>query len=161
MHAFSVTDLAAVRENRVLRDAARLCRMINISERTWQSAAGIVALNLRLHGRADLGDRVLGLSLGTLTERNDLASTLEQLMLVRTKPSQALPGSDIRIDSLAGWQHREFFSALVPLYAEIGIAGAREMLDGIRGDTDKHAAMLELARRYQDEHLMALMPLEL
>jgi hypothetical protein len=62
---------------------------------------------------------------------------------------------------LAGWQHREFFSVLLPLYSEISINGASDLLDAVAHDRRKSDAVARLAGLYQDEQLMASMPIEL
>jgi hypothetical protein len=61
---------------------------------------------------------------------------------------------------MAGWQYREFFSVLLPLYAELGILGAADLLDLVRADSRKSMALALLAERYRDEDLMASIPIE-
>jgi hypothetical protein len=161
MHSFPLPELLAVRANHVLRCGAQLCRTTEVSERVWSSAAEVVALNLSLHDYAHLGDRLVSLAGRKTDELATLAAVIDQLVTDRTSPSWASAGRDIQINGLAGWQHREFFSVLVPVYADIGINGARDLLDAVATDERKNAAVHRLADLYQDENLITSMPIEL
>ena len=160
MHTFSLGELMAVRANQVLRSAAELCRTTDISEGAWTAAAEVMALNLSLQGHADLGDKLTELA-GNEAELARTAATISRLVTARTTPSLAEPGRDIQIEGLAGWQHREFFSVLLPLYADIGISGARQLLDEVAHDSHKSAAVRRLTQLYRSEDSMAYMPMEL
>jgi hypothetical protein len=161
MRGFAVSELAAVRESQVLRSAAELCRVTEASVRAWSAAAEIVALNLSLHDHFDLGQHLLGMANRSSGERAAVADGVERQLTARTMPSLAEPGHDIHVVGLAGWQHREFYSVLLRLYADIGITGAREMLNAIDHDKRKSAAIKRLAELYSDEGTVASLPLEL
>jgi hypothetical protein len=162
MHTFPLPELLAVRRNQVLRCAAELCRItVDVSERAWRAAAEVVALNLTLHDAADFGETIRSLA-GRRTEQlASMAVRIEQLVTAHTSPTWVLPSREIQISGLAGWQHREFFSVLIPLYSKIGINGASDLLDAVTHDRRKSDAVARLASLYQDEHLMASMPIEL
>ena len=161
MHPFPLPELLAVRRNRVLRSAAELCRTTDVSERAWRAAAEVVALNLTLHDATDLGETLISLA-GRKTEQlASVAAGIEQLVTAHTSPSWISPSREIQITGLAGWQHREFFSVLLPLYSKIGIDGASDLLDAVTHDRHRSGAVARLARLYQDELLMASMPVEL
>lgn len=160
MHTFPLTELLAIRASHVLRGARRLCRTTDLPEHSWKAAAEIVAANLILHEFPDLAERLLSQS-GRREALGDMAAAIDGLVEVRTSPSWVAAGRQIEIDGLAGWQHREFFSTLLPLYAEIGINGADDLLESIKRDDRKEAARIRLASLYQNEHLMASMPFEL
>jgi hypothetical protein len=161
MHSFPLSELLAVRANQVLRCAVKLCQATDVSHRTWYAAAEVVALNLSLHDYADLGETVLGLAGRRREELTHMAAMIEQMVTERTAPSWASAGREVPVIGLAGWQYREFFSVLLPLYADNGVAGASELLDLVNLDQRKRAALPQLAELYQDEHLMASMPIEL
>ena len=161
MHSFALSELLAVRGEQVLRSAADLCLIPQVSERTWAAAAEILALNLTLHDHGDVGRELERLAGRPAGDRASVAAEISQLVPGRTTPSWASANREVPLLGLAGWQYREFFSVLVPLYATIGIHGAAELLGQIDADEMKRDARDRLARLYQDEHLMALMPLEL
>lgn len=161
MHTFPLPELLSIRANQVLRAAARLCHAAGVSERAWAAAAEILALNLRLHDYDELGGQLLALAGRPDEERVDMATAIGQLVTDRTSPSWMSESSEAQLMGLAGWQYREFFSVLLPLYAQVGIDGAADLLNEIRDDGQKAFAVDRLKELYQDEHLMASMPFEL
>jgi hypothetical protein len=62
---------------------------------------------------------------------------------------------------LSGLQYREFFTMLLPLYDDIGVPGAAELLKAVREDESKRRAMERLSALYQDEDLMSSIPIEI
>ena len=90
-----------------------------------------------------------------------MVMAIGQLATDRTSPSWMSESREVQLMGLAGWQYREFFSVLLPLYAEVGIDGAADLLDVIRDDEHKTFAVGRLRELYQDEHRMASMPFEL
>jgi len=158
LHTFHLADLLEIRTSQILRSTAGLCRLTDISGRSWAIAAEILALNLTLHDQPELAERLMSMPEGG---RAEFAHALDQLVTTRTCPSLLEPGRDIEIAGLAGWQHRGFFSVLVRLYAEIGITGASELVGAINADGQKSAAVRRLAELYGDEDIMASIPMEL
>lgn len=161
MHSFPLPELLAIRENQVLRSAGQLCQLTGISDRTWAAAAEIMALNLALHDQVELGERIRDLAGRPAAEFAGMAATISQLVAERTSPSWASAGREVQLMGLAGWQYREFFHVLLPLYDKIGISGADDLLETINADRRKSADLARLAELYQDEHLMASIPVEL
>jgi len=157
MHPFRLSELMGIRANQILRSAAALCRSA-ASGSGWSVAAEVLSLNLCLHDQPELGARLMRMPEG---EREEFAHKIDQLVTTRTCPSLLEPGRDIEIAGLAGWQHREFFSVLVRLYADIGITGARELVREIDQDDEKSAAVRRLSELYADEDSMASVPMEL
>jgi hypothetical protein len=160
MHAFPLPELLSIRANQVLRTAARLCLTTGVSERARAAAAEIVALNLCLHDYDELGRQLLALAGRPDEERAQLAATIGQLVTDGTSPSWMSESREVRLMGLAGWQYREFFSVLLPLYAQVGIDGAADLLKAVGQDEHKAAAVGRLRELYEDEHLMASMPFE-
>jgi hypothetical protein len=161
MHTFRLSELLDVRASQILRSAAWLCRATGVSSTRLAAAAEVIELNLSLHDQEEVRERLSNLASYGRDEREIIAAEIEGLKAVPTCPSLVEPGRDIEIVGLAGWQHREFFSVLLPLYADIGITGARELLDEIDSDPRKSAAVKRLAEFYHDEDKMASLPAEL
>jgi hypothetical protein len=161
MHTFPLPELLSIRANQVLRTAARLCRAPGVSERAWAAAAEIVALNLCLHDYDELGKQLLALAGRSNEARAEMAMAIGQLATDRTSPSWMSESREVQLMGLAGWQYREFFSVLLPLYAQVGIDGAADLLEVISDDEHKSFALGRLSELYQDEHRMASMPFEL
>ena len=161
MHSYPLPELLTVRANQVLRLAAELCQTGGFSERAWSAARQVVALNLYLHDYPDLAEQILGLDAQRTDELAKTAAAVKRLVTEQTSPSWVAPIRQADLKGLAGSQYREFFSVLLPLYAEIGIDGADGLLGQVRSDGRKADAMVRLAELYQDEQLMAAMPIEL
>src|ERR1022692_3715398 len=153
--------LVTIRESQVMRSVVQLCQLPTVSERGWLAAAEVLAANLILHDHKDIGDRLLGLTYRQVNERRVMATNISQLVAERSTPSWASADREVRLLGLAGWQHREFFKVLLPLYAQTGIPGAVGLLERLKADELKSTARRRLAELYQDENFMALMPMEL
>jgi hypothetical protein len=161
MHPFRISELLAIRANQVLTAAVELCRRADLSARAFAIAADVLALNLTLHDRPDLADMILGLADGSAAERSAAAASMTDLLAERLAPSWVDPSREVLLQGLAGWHYREFFSVLLPLYAEIGIDEAAELSAAIDRDERRRAARDRLAELYQDEHVIAVLPQEL
>jgi hypothetical protein len=161
MHWFPLPELLAIRANQVLRSAARLCLTTGVSERAWTAASEVVTLNLLLHDYDELSERMRSLSGRQTKELAAMAADIRNLVTERTTPSWASASREVQLMGLAGWQYREFFSMLLPLYADIGIDGARDLFIHISADERKKAAVSRLAEIYHDGRLMGSMPIEL
>ena len=161
MHAFPLPELLSIRANQVLRSAADLCRAPVASSRIWRAAAGIVALNLSLHGHDDLGGVLVGLADQPVAARSRVAGQISDLVAEQATPGWALGDNEFRLTGLAGWQYREFFRVLLPLYARINVDGAVDLDREMRADRAKSAAIDHLHELYQNEDLISQMPIEL
>ncbi len=161
MHQFRLGELLAIRANQVLTSAVRVCRNAVISQRSFALAAEVLALNLVLHDRDDLAVTILGLIDEPAEERAAAAAAINELVVGRTAPSWMDPSRDVLLEGLAGWHYREFFSVLLPLYAEMGMDEAAELRDAIDADDNKRAARDRLSELYQDEDVVAGLPPDL
>jgi hypothetical protein len=160
MHLSRLRELLAIRLNQVLTSAASLCGRTDLSQRAFAAAAEVLALNLTLHDRSDLAELMLGLVDDPTADRGSVAATMSDLLAVQTAPSW-MDSQEVQVEGLAGWHFREFFSQLVPLYAEIGIDEAADLVAEIDADERKRAARDRLADLYQDEHVISLLPQDL
>jgi len=161
MHPFRLSELLGIRANQVLNSAVQLCSNAGVSQRAFAAAAEVLALNLVLHDCPDQAEIMLSLIDKPAEERAAAAAAMSELVVDRTAPSWMEPTREVLLEGLAGWHYREFFSALLPLYAEIGIDEAAELCAAINADEQKRAARDRLADLYQDEHFVAVLPMEL
>jgi 8-oxo-dGTP pyrophosphatase MutT (NUDIX family) len=161
MHPFRLSELLAIRLNQVLTSAASLCGRTDLSQRALATAAEVLALNLTLHDRPDLAETMLDLVDKPAADRAAAAAAMSELLAVQSAPSWMDPSQEVQLEGLAGWHFREFFSALLPLYAEIGIDGAADLSAQIDNDERKRAARDRLAELYQDEHVISVLPQDL
>jgi hypothetical protein len=161
MHSYPLSELLAIRANQALRVATDLCQTAGFSERAWNAAREVAALNLYLHDYPDLAEQILSLDGQQGDEMAKVATTVKRLVTEQTSPSWVAASHQADLMGLAGWQYREFFSVLLPLYAEIGVDGADDLLDQVTADRRKAEALTRLAELYQDEQLMVAMPIEL
>ena len=161
MHSFRLAELVAIRANQALTAAAQLCRAADVTPRAFAAAAEVVALNLILHGHADLATKVRELTEKTAYERAIVAAAISELIVDRIAPSWMPGGGELLLEGFAGWHYREFFSVLLPLYAKVGIDQAADLQAEIEADEIRREARDRLAEIYRDEDLMAVMPMEL
>jgi hypothetical protein len=161
MHQFRLSELLAIRANQVLSSAVQVCSNAAISQRSFAVTAEVLALNLVLHDRDDLAVMMLGLIDESADERAAAATAISEFVVGRTAPSWMDPDRDVLLEGLAGWHYRAFFSALLPLYAEMGMDEAAELCAAIDADDNKRAARDRLAELYQDEDVIAGLPLDL
>jgi len=160
VHTWTVEQLLRVREYQVLRNALELLGHTDLSPLQLEQAAELLALNLTLHDRRLLGERlrqeVQQLNGGFAELRAELTGLVEAARQRRRSHA----GQQLALDGLAGLQYREFFSAIMPLYARIGVPGAAAWLARLAADPVTYAAIQELARRYADEEVMLNLPIE-
>ncbi len=159
MYHFPVTELMAIRQNQVLRSAVRVCRA-TLSQRVRQAAAEIVQLNLVLHDQARLGDELLAWA-RRVAGRSRYTTQKIRRLEKQTRQTVFANGQEVQLRGLSGLQYRDFFTMLLPLYEEIGVPGAAELLGQVRRDPPKRHAMDRLSALYQDENLMSSLPIEL
>jgi hypothetical protein len=159
MHHFPVSELLAVRRNQVLRSAVRVGRA-TLSRRVRVAAAEIVKLNLTLHGEDRLGDELLAWANKPSAKSHHVAQKIRRLEK-QTRQTMFSNGREMQIMGLSGLQYREFFTMLLPLYDDIGVPGAAELLKAVREDESKRRAMERLSALYQDEDLMSSIPIEI
>jgi len=157
-------ELESIRKHQALRRAALLCgKATPLPVRIRAEAFEIAALNLLLHGHAKLAGRVA--ELGTRPRRGpDLAEVAAELARLEeiTRPRPWVSGGqDVELRGLAGFEYREFFSRLLPVYADIGVAEANRLLAEINDDVDCREAVGRLAALYHSQTVIPHIRLEL
>ena len=160
MHHVPMPELLAICENQALRKAELLFRAPAMPKLVWSRAVQIAALNLGLHGHADLGDRISALGSQRQAQRDEVAGEIRQL-IEDTSQTWFSAGREVAVLGLSGLHYREFFTILLPLYARLGVPGAAEYLAQVTGDERCAAAISKLAELYRDEELMMAIPVEL
>jgi hypothetical protein len=142
---WSLDDILLVRKYQVLGEA--LARLENGTALRTFDAVDVLAANLTLHGEPALAE---GLRSRT-TPRESLAekhaTTKAEICSSASFLRTGVQGTEV-IDGLAGLQYREFFSLLLPAYAQIGVRGAAERLDWVNNDPDAKASLDLLRRHY-------------
>jgi hypothetical protein len=160
MSALSAADLLAIRENQVLRKALALCQDPPARRQVRGAAFEIMAQNLILHGYPELAAKMLqaGTAWGT-----DLGAVEAELRPLEERSRQTWPAGqgEAEVVGLSGFQFREFFQTLLPLYERVGVPGAARHLRIIRDDQAKLAAVERLSKLYADERVMESIPIEL
>lgn len=157
-------ELVRIRNHQVLRQAAVLCGLATpLPVRIRAEAFEIASLNLRLHGHADLAGQVAELGSRPYhgSDQAQVAADLAELAEVTRPWPWVSDGRDVELRGLAGFQYREFFSRLLPVYDEFGIPEAGRLLDEINSDPAKREALDRLAVLYHCQQVMPHISIEL
>ena len=160
MYPVPLQELLAILENQALRKAALLFGAPSMPRRFHAAAVEIAALNLILHGHAELAadlTRAAGQSSGL---GPDLAARVHA-GIERTRQTWFSGGQEVEIQGLSGLHYRAFFTRLLPLYARLGVPGAAAYQAEVGADQERLAAITRLTEIYHDEELMSAIPLEL
>jgi hypothetical protein len=157
----SVEKLVLVRKNQALRNAIQLCRRAGeISPKQRNVIFEIAAMNLTLHNIAEIGDDLRRLARTPDAEFGQMLRELDRLE-AESREIQRSGAYEIELKGLSGMQYREFFTMLMPLYAQLGIPGAAELLTDIQASKPMRHALERLASLYHEEDLMMSIPVEL
>jgi hypothetical protein len=167
MSSPSVSELAAIRKNQVLRKTLALCRAPSmrrqargaVRRQARAAAFEVAALNLTLHDHGELAQKLTDAA-AKAADFDGLASELAVLE-EDTRQSWAGYEGEAELAGLSGLQFREFFTILLPFYERVGIPDAAEQLMLVRKDEAKRNAVERLAELYRDEQIMNLIPVEL
>jgi hypothetical protein len=160
MFPLPLEELLAIRKNQALRKALSLCQAPPSSQRIRQAAFEIATLNLLLHDYADLANKLAGITAQKTVDVDDIAA---QLAVLEEPIRQSWPAfeGEVEVKGLSGLQYREFYTILLPFYADIDVPGAADYLAAVNNDEAKRAAVARLSELYHDEGLMESIPLEL
>jgi hypothetical protein len=160
LYPVPVPELLSIRENQVLRMASLLCEFPPMRGKARADAFEIAALNLILHGHAEVARKLMDFSAQGRAGMTRVAAEIRDL---EEQTRQTWPGSERKavVMGLSGLQYREFFSLLLPFYARVGVPGAVDQLQLINGDQSTRLAVARLAELYHDESVMESIPLEL
>jgi hypothetical protein len=160
MYSVPVRKLLSIRENQAFRKALSLCESPPPLRRVRAVAFEIAALNVMLHGHPEIAQKLRRAGTQRGTNIDELADDLRDL---EEQTGQAWTGfeKEVQVKGLSGLQYREFFTILLPFYAEVGMPGAVEMLTRLNNDETMRAAVARLAELYHDVTLMESIPFEL
>jgi len=145
---WTLERLLAVRRHQVLSTLLEVVAAPGLSPRQLQLAAEVLADHLEIHREPELADRVRS-DVGA-GRRDRLAREL-QTMMSESEVVVVVDGETQAVSGLGGLQYREFFASLLPPYAAIGVPGAKDYLDWLRGDERAGPAYDRLASFYADE----------
>jgi hypothetical protein len=160
MFALSVPELLAIRENQVLRRALALCETPPSRRPARGAAFEIMTQNLILHGHPDIASELAGAATARNVFLRAVADELRPLE-ERTRTIWPTYEAETEVVGLSGFQFREFFQTLLPVYGSVGVPGAAQQLTLIQNDEFKQAAANRLSELYRHERLMESIPIEL
>jgi hypothetical protein len=161
MSSVSLAELLSIRENQTLRQALRLCEeSAPMRGKARADAFEIAALNLTLHGHAEVAQKMMN---ATARSTAGIARIAPEIRDLVEQTRQTWPGTEREtvLMGLSGLQYREFFSLLLPYYASVGVPDAADHLRRIDEDEGTRLAADRLAELYHDEGVMESIPLEL
>jgi hypothetical protein len=157
MSVLSIAELLSIRENQVFGKSLTLCQA---PARRQARAFEIMAQNLILHGYPQLAEQLIEAGGAKATDLSAIASELGELE-ERTRQTWPTYEGDAEVVGLSGFQFRNFFSTLLPFYANVGVPGASDYLTLVRDDDAKRAAADRLFELYNDERVMESIPNDL
>jgi hypothetical protein len=160
MSALSVPELLSIRQNQVLRKALALCQAPPSRRPARGAAFEIVTQNLVLHGHPGIAAKLTEAGGTRVADLDAIAAELRDLE-ERTRQIWPAHEGDAEVVGLSGFQFREFFRTLLPFFASVGVPEAAEYLTLLRDDEAKRAAADRLSELYNDERVMASLPIEL
>lgn len=160
MSPVPVPELLSIRKNQVVRNALALCKNPPARRQVRADAFEILALNLVLHDSADLAQRLRDAATAKTADFNAIGAELDRLKEQTRKTWPGFEG-DTELYGLSGFQFREFYTTILPCYAEFGVPGAAEHLMLIEEDETKRAALARLSQLYHNERVMESIPVEL
>jgi ADP-ribose pyrophosphatase YjhB (NUDIX family) len=155
VRAWRIEDLIRLHRYQVLSKAQQLLEAdLSAGQRT--DAARIIAQQLTLHGQPDLGARLVGAA------RRPTVRLTEQFrrLAAQNTVQLRLAGHETTLMGLAEIHYREFFSTLLPLYARVGVAGARRVLAELERADGAADARARLSEDYEDDDLMSSLPFD-
>jgi len=161
MYPVSLPELLSIRENQALRLALQLCESPPMRGKARTDAFEIAALNLTLHGHAEVARRLTNArSHGSTT----IARVMPEIRELEERTRQTWSGleqNEVVLMGLPGLQYREFFSLVLPYYESVGVAGAADHLRIIKEDENARRAVARLTKLYHDESVIESIPFEL
>jgi TIR domain len=156
IRSWKISDLLALHEYQVLSKAEHLLRLDDLSSTQRVEAARILACQLTLHGQLELGRRLIR---AAQRPANTLAGHLHRLAGQRAVRLR-LSGNETTLSGLAEIHYREFFSTLLPLYAQVGVPDAERIIARLESVDGAGDALAKLSEAYRDDDLLSSLPFE-
>jgi hypothetical protein len=157
IRAWGLPELISLHEYQVLSKAAELLRVEDLSSAQRTDGARILACQLTLHGQLQLGQRIVRAAQRSTSALPDGLSKLAAQHVVQVR----LEGRQTTLSGLAEIHYREFFSTLLPLYAQVGVSGAARAVDGLQRIDGGRDALAQLMEAYGDDELLSSLPFDL
>ncbi len=156
IRSWKIAELLDLHKYQVLRKAEQLLRLDDLSSAQRTEAARILACQLTLHGRPEFGERLVR---AARRPADTLVRHLRRLAgehVVRLR----LSGREMTLRGLAEIHYREFFSTLLPLYAQVGVPDAVRTMGRIESVEGASEALAQLREAYGDDDLLSSLPFE-
>jgi hypothetical protein len=156
VQSWRIPTLTRLHLHQVLHKAARLVAADDLSREHRAATARILACQLTLHGQRELGERLVrGM-------RRPSARLAQQLGRLADEQAVRAPraGGQAPLRGLAEFHYREFFSTLLPLYAQLGVPDAAAAVREVHGRDGAADAQAQLEESYADDDLMSSLPFE-
>ena len=156
VRGWKVGDLVDLHKYQVLGKAEALLRRDDLSASDRMTAARILCWQLTLHGQRELGRRLIR---AIDRPSGGLADHLRRLT---SQPAVQLrlAGQETVLAGLAELHYREFFSVILPLYAQVGIGEAASAIASYLSFAGAPEALAALREAYQDDDLLSSLPFE-
>jgi hypothetical protein len=155
-----VKVLLSIRENQTLHKAMSLCQSPPTRQSVRAAAFEIVSLNLILHGYGQIAERI---KLAASQPTHDMDALVGEIGSLEEQTRRIWTGleEEVQIRGLTGLQYREFFTLLLPFYADVHMPGAAEAIKRINDNELMRSAVARLSELYHDGLLMESIPFEL
>jgi hypothetical protein len=156
VRGWTIADLVELHRYQLLRKAERLLRRKDLSLSDRVTAARILAWQLTLHDHRQLGRQLI-----RAAERPG-GRLADQLRKLTREPAVQLrlAGHETALTGLAEIHYREFFSVILPLYAQVGIAEAASTRARHESFEGAREALTALSDAYRDDDLLSSLPFD-
>lgn len=143
-----------VRKYQVMSFACKLLERVGSSHQPLDRTAQIIAYNLILHDEKEFAAKVLD-AVRSMSKKDSSKIVEEMATWQKRNEKHYSPlchnqNTSTGRPKILGWaelQYREFFSSLVPAYAELGVEGALDCLHEL--ETKKKDVLAQLIRHYR------------
>jgi len=156
IRGWRISGLISLHQYQVLGKAERLLRHDELSSAQRGDAARILAWQLTLHGRRELGERLVRAVRRRAPTLADQLRKIAEPYAVRLR----LAGRETILRGLAEIHYREFFSTMLPLYAQVGMADAAAAMARLGQVDGADEALAGLVEAYADDDRLSSVPFE-
>lgn len=156
VRGWKIADLVELHRYQLLRKAERLLRRKDLSLSDRVTAARILAWQLTLHDQRQLGRQLIRAAERPGGRLADQLSKLTREPAVQLR----LAGHETALTGLAEIHYREFFSVILPLYAQVGIAEAASTRARHESFEGAREALTALSDAYRDNDLLSSLPFD-
>lgn len=157
MFSWTVDELLKVRRYHVLTNC-KIAVSSGLTPRQRSKASELLTESLIAQGDGDLAQSVSAAIIEGSCP-SDLESTIDARSL-DCKVVKYTYGRELSVEGLAGLQYRAFYSALLPVYASVGMERAEQYLDELSHNDRRQRAITAMNSMYLDTDFMSALPVE-